>query len=152
VADITEPPPMEEQGAYDLVILVAVLQVLPPDAFQAALRAIALYLKPGGWLLNFDGYHPFPEHELVRVEIQSAGLRPELPSMNYHYPSQELAETWCRDAGFSSVHFEDFSVSVDLPYRGNNPAATHTVQLAEGRRLSMLGVVAQPWAFLQARR
>ena len=152
VGDLTVPPPPEECESYDLAVLIAVMQVLPPDAFQKALGSICRYLKPGGWLLNFDGYHPFPEHELVRVEITAGSARPDFPTMNYYYPSRAKATEWCRAAGFGQIEFEDFYMPFDLPRPVGNPAATHTEQLADGRRFSMLGVVAQPWAFLKAQK
>lgn len=150
VADLTVPPSTLEAETYDFVILIAVLQVLPPDAFQKALTSIARYLKPGGWLINFDGYHPFIEQELIRVEITADTIRPDFPTMSYYYPSRAKAAEWCLKAGFNQVEFEDFYMPFDLTRPTGNPAASHTELIADGRRFSMLGVIAQPWTFLKS--
>lgn len=152
VADLTADPLEPELGTFDVVILIAVLQVLPPEAFQKALKSIALYLKPGGQLLNFDGYHKFDEHEVVKVEVTAEAIRPDFPTMSYYYPSRAKTTEWCRNAGFSQVEFEDFYMPFDLARPAGNPAASHTELLADERRLSMLGVIAQPWTFLKARK
>ena len=150
VADITVPPSTCEEEVYDFVVLIAVLQVLPPDAFNKAIASIARYLKPGGWLINFDGYHPFIEQELIKVEITASASRPDFPTMNYYYPSRANAAELCRKAGFKQVEYEDFYMPFDLQRPTGNPAASHTELLVDGRRFSMLGVVAQPWTFLKA--
>jgi SAM-dependent methyltransferase len=145
-------PQEEETEIYDFVILIAVLQVLPPEALQIALASISSYLKPGGWLLNFDGYHVFPEHELLRVEITSKKIRSDFPSMNLYYPSYEKATEWCNAAGFNKIEFEPFFMPFELERQVGNPDATHTHTLQDGRRLSMLGIIEQPWAFLKAQK
>ena len=153
VADLAKAPSAKDRGKFDFVILVAVLQVLPPAVLKKAVASISAYLKPGGWLLNFDGYHPYEEHECIHVEVVAPkAIRPDLPAMNYFYPSYKAMGDLCRKNGFSKVEFEPFFMPFDLPRPKGNPAGSHTEKLPDGRRLSMLGVIAQPWCFLKARK
>lgn len=153
VGDLTEMPDAQHQGRYDFVVLIAVLQVLPPDVLKQAIACIGAYLKKGGYLINFDGYYPYSEHQSVRIEVTAEpGLHTDLPTMNYHYHSYGSMRAICLERGFSSIDFEPFYMPFDIPRPVGNPAATHTEELADERRLSMLGVVAQPWCFLKAQK
>lgn len=152
-SDITQPPMRPEIHSYDYVILIAVLQVLPPDIFRKALSSIALYLKPNGWLLNIDGYHDFSEHDFVVAEIYPRkDLSPDLSMMKYFYPSQSKMREMLNSCGFDDVSFIPFSMPFDIARREDNPFGSHTCQVSDGRRLSMLGIVAQPWCLLKAQR
>ncbi len=153
VGDLTEMPDSDHHGRYDFVVLIAVLQVLPPSVLKQAAASIGAYLKTGGYLINFDGYYPYAEHQSVRVEVTAThGLHTDLPTMNYYYHSYSSMKEMCLQRGFSNVEFEPFYMPFDISRPVGNPAATHTEKLADERRLSMLGVVAQPWCFLKAQK
>ena len=152
VGDLSDPPASDQRNCFDFVVLIAVLQVLPPEVLERAVNSLCQYLKPCGWLVNFDGYHPFSRHDLVHVEVHSPRLRPSLPTMSYFYPSYDRMTDLCQKAGFEQVKFEEFNIPFDLSADPENPGSTHTVQKADGSRFSMLGIVAQPWCFLTAQR
>ena len=53
---------------FNLVVISAVLQVFLPNVLEQAPGSMSMYLKPDGWLINFDGYRPFP-HDSLRMEV-----------------------------------------------------------------------------------
>lgn len=148
-ADITRPP--TEEAAFDAVISVAVLQVLDPGQHAAALDTVARLLKPGGVFINFDGYHDADEHAHVEVRIDPGPESTTTMPITYHYYSKSRVRAELELRGFTAVEFRDFFMPFDLERQPGNPASTHTVALADGRRFSMLGTVCQPWSFLIAR-
>lgn len=153
VHDITVEPPNEDQERFDVVVVTAVLQVLSFDLQKIAISNIAKFLKPGGVLINFDGYHNFEKIDCFTIGINNViSEKPPTSTMTYYYPSKILASTYCEDAGLGKPEYVDFSMSQDLPYIAVSPPSTFTIETKEDGRLSMLGTVVQPWSFLIARK
>lgn len=153
VHDITSEPPSEDRERFDMVVVTAVLQVLPFELQKKAISNIAKFLKPGGVFINFDGYHNFEKIDCFTIGINNViSEKPPTSTMTYYYPSKNLASTYCEDAGLGKLEYVDFSMSQDLPYIAVSPPSTFTIKTEEDRRLSMLGIVAQPWSFLIARK
>jgi SAM-dependent methyltransferase len=151
VHDITSEPPIEDREQFDIVIVTAVLQVLPFDLQKKAIANIAMFLKPGGIFINFDGYHNFEKIDCFTIQINNViSEKPPTSTMTYYYPSKILATTYCEYAGLGKPEFVDFSMSKDLPYSAVSPPSSFTIKTEEDMRLSMLGIVAQPWSFLIA--
>jgi SAM-dependent methyltransferase len=138
--DLTEPPPLEERHKFDVVILIAVLSVFPPDVLSRALENISMYLKPGGRLLNIDGYHDFGERDYIAVEIYpNRSVSPDLDVMKYVYPSKPEMTRLLHDRGFADVSYRDFSISFCLDYPHGNPFGTHTIECADGKKTKHVG-------------
>lgn len=151
VHDVTELLPESEHNKYDLVVITAVLQVLPFPLFNKAIDNVAKLLKPGGVFVSFEGYHDFDKIDCITYGIENViSERPPTSTMTYHYPSKKLAESYCLSAGFDSIQFRDFSMKTDLPYAASTPPSTHTIVTDGDKRLSMLGLLSQPWSFLVA--
>jgi SAM-dependent methyltransferase len=82
VASLTDPP-AAWRGAFDLIVEIYTLQVLPPPEREAAARALATMVAPGGTLLVIararddadpEGAMPWP---LTRREVEAIA-RPDL--------------------------------------------------------------------------
>ncbi len=151
ISDILDGPTEAQKGHFDFVVLIAVMQVFPKEIWPDILSNIRAFLKPGGIFLNVDGYHDYDEIEWYSCTITpSASLCPNDLDHIYVYPSKTKGREMLEIASFTDVDFQDIELSFDLKRIDGNPYSTHTAQLIEGRRISMLGVLHQPWALVTA--
>jgi hypothetical protein len=140
-------------GEFDLVVSNAVLQVMDFDDMPAACKAVAGHLKIVGHFVIFDGYFDSDEVSSVTASLRYSEAREEdFRGMQYTYLSQAEARRCLEEAGLEAIFFEPFSVTVPLSREKGNPSKTYTAELANGAKLSMMEVDAQPWCFLVAKR
>lgn len=138
---------------FDIVLVNAVLQVLTATQILEAYTALFSYLHTSGHLINFDGYFESEEVSSVTVHLdyESSDLD-NFQGSRHTYLSLNFASKALKEKGFTQIEFTPFFVPVELAREKENPRKTFTLDLSDGRRLSMLEVIAQPWCFLTATR
>ena len=133
---------------YDVVVTNAALMFFAPEEFQRAIASIGRAVRPGGWFLAFDLFHPF-EQEIDLIETSSrhpSGLR-------FHFRSYQAVRRALDGARLSDPEFAFFSMPIALP-RPLDPSdiTSYTVETVEQQRLSFRGALYQPWCHLSARK
>jgi SAM-dependent methyltransferase len=141
--------------SFDVVVANAVLCLFNPTDFVTALASIYRSLRPGGTLISFDWLHPFRQ-ELAIQEVS----RSHKQGMWLYFRSFGLVEAELRNAGFSNISFEPFSIPIDLEkgskYGDNSTGFedlnSYTVRSTESERLIFRGALYTPWCHLLARK
>lgn len=135
-----------ETPAFDVVVVNAVLYMMEDHEFHEAVNSIGRALRPGGLVIAFDFFHPYP-HDVHIQEISKshpAGLR-------LRFRQMRMASESLVAAGFSSIEFRPFTLPIDLPPSGNeDDLITYTIQAHDGRKLPFRGTLFQPWCHMQA--
>ncbi len=98
-ADLLHPPP-GWAGAFDLVVEISTLQVLPPEPRAVALANVAKFVAPGGTLLVVAR---------AREEYEPRG---EMP-----WPLTRTGMDQFQTCGLAKVSFEELYDSEDPPVR-----------------------------------
>lgn len=133
---------------FDLIMVNAVFYVLADPELQKALENIAAALRPGGWLIAFDLFHPREQQLLI---LETSQLHPEGHPL--HIRPYSRLRGMSEAAGLGEVGFEAFRIPIELPEpEGLASTATFTVDTVGGDRLPMRGVINQPWCHFRARR
>lgn len=136
-------------GQWDVIIANAVAVYFEYDVYADALRSVCKALKPGGYYIAFEWLHPFNQS----VKVEETCLSHPQGLTIYARPYRRV-EDLAEKAGFESVEFHAFEIPIDLPlldYDGDT--ITHTIARADnGKRLTMRGVINQPWCHLVARK
>lgn len=99
VADLLKPP-AEWGRAFDFVLESYTLQVLPPDARQAAIPKVARFVAPGGSLL-----------------VVARGREPDDPPGTMPWPLLKSELDGLARAGLEPVSFEDYLDEETPPVR-----------------------------------
>jgi len=139
---------LAEDAGYDIITINAVLYMMEDPQFEMALRSIAGSLKPGGTMIVFDFFHPFPQdlHISEKSSSHPEGLR-------LRFRPMALVEPMLAKAGFQNFVFRPFILPIDLPPSGGpEDLITYTVQAKDGRKLPFRGTLFQPWCHLTAVR
>jgi hypothetical protein len=93
-------------------------------------------------------FHPFDQNPTL---VEKTPVRPE--GMTLHLRGFAQVEAALKRAGFADVEFHPFEIPIDLPrLQGADELQTHTVKMADGKRLNLRGAIYQPWCHLVARR
>lgn len=133
---------------YDIVTINAVLYMMEDDQFEKALQNVAGILKPGGTVIVFDFFHPYPQ-DLHIIEVSKshpAGLR-------LRFRPMAQIESVLERSGFKNPTFRPFTLPIDLaPSGGPGDLITYTVPAADGRKLPFRGTLFQPWCHMSAVR
>lgn len=139
---------LPQTGSYDIVAINAVLYMMEDAQFETALKNVAGILKPGGCMIVFDFFHPYPQ-DLHIIEVSKShpdGLRLRFRPMS-------LANKILAAAGFTDPVYRPFTLPIDLPPSGGEgDLITYTVPAQDGRRLPFRGTIFQPWCHLTAQR
>lgn len=135
-------------GRFDLVTANAVVYLFREPEFDRALASVAKALKPGGWFLAFDWFHPY-EQELAILE--KSETHPD--GLLIHARPYSRVTAALHKHGLINADFKPFAIPIDL----ENPAAaadmrSYTVSAADGRRLLFRGTLFQPWCHLVAQK
>lgn len=139
---------LPQTASYDIVAINAVLYMMEDAQFELALKSVAGTLKPGGTMIVFDFFHPYPQdlHILEVSKSHPAGLR-------LRFRPMALAGKALAAAGFENPVFRPFTLPIDLPPSGGeSDLITYTVPAADGRKLPFRGTLFQPWCHLTAVR
>lgn len=138
---------MTFEKPFDIVTVNAVFFALKLEEFEKAIARVSSCLNSGGYLVNFDYYHPFDS----QIEIKETS--PLFPEGLMLYPrSYNKTIEILQKNGFEDVKIEPFEIPIDLPVKDNTGTNTHTVKTEEGKRLCFRGMLCQPWSFLVARK
>lgn len=135
-------------GAFDVVVINAVLYLLGDDDLRRALRSVAGALAPGGTLVAFDLFHPFDQHLTIR---EASATHPD--GLVLHFRPYALLGEACAAAGLEPPAIHPFAIPIDLPRpERDDEIISYTVPTAAGERLLFRGALAQPWCHVTARR
>lgn len=137
---------LPEKNEYDIITINAVLYMMEDAQFEIALKNIAGTLKPGGTMIVFDFFHPYPQdlHIIEMSKSHPAGLR-------LRFRPMATVEATLASSGFADPMFRPFTLPIDLPPSGGEgDLITYTVPAADGRRLPFRGTLFQPWCHLSA--
>jgi SAM-dependent methyltransferase len=134
---------------FDVVVANVMLFVLGEEQFDRALCNIAAALRSHGRLVAFDYFHPFEQQ--IQILEKSAFFPEGLP---LHMRGYARVETALARAGFAQPVFTPFEIPIDLepPADRTSIYNSHTVRVADGRRLCFRGVLNQPWCHLVAQK
>lgn len=144
VMDVLDLP----EAAYDIVIANAMVCVLGEAEFNRAFAEIRKALKPGGWFLVFDWFHPW-QQQVTITEVTRAF--PE--GFTFHWRGFARVQDALTRAGFETGEFTPFQIPVELP-KPEDPSVvqSYTVDAADGSKLVFRGVLCQPWCHMAAQR
>ena len=139
---------MPSNTQYDIVTINAVLYMMDDAQFKTALRNVAGSLRPGGTLIVFDFFHPYPQDLQI---IEKSKSHPE--GLRLRFRPMAQAEEALAVAGFVNPSFRPFTLPIDLTPSGVlGDLITFTVSVADGRKLPFRGTLFQPWCHLTALR
>jgi SAM-dependent methyltransferase len=135
---------------FDIVIANAMVHPLTYEEFEQALVQFGRVLKPNGYHLNFDGFHPF-EQEIAVMEYSTYGSSLGISHLLRSFTrTSQLFER----AGFDRIEFHPFEMPFDLerdPQDFTN-LTTYTVRTEDSKRMSMRGSIYQSWCHLYAQK
>lgn len=135
-------------GAFDVIVINAVLYLLGDDDLRRALGSVAAALAPGGSLVAFDLFHPFDQHLTIR---EASPTHPD--GLVLHFRPYALLGEACAAAGLEPPAIHPFAIPIDLPRPArDDEIISYTVPTASGERLLFRGALAQPWCHVTARR
>ena len=139
---------LEIEARFDIITVNAVLYIFRAEEFRTAIANISMALKPGGWFLTFDVFHPF-EQELAIME--KSKMHPAGHMMHFRPYSQVRSVLETND--FTNITFRPFEIPIDLPRTaGHEDISSYTMRLDSGGKLIFRGVLVQPWCHLAAQR
>ncbi len=142
VMDMLELP---ASGEFDIVTADAALMFFTDAQFARALARIGGALRPGGALVAFDFFHPYPQGLAIR---ETSDLHPR--GLELHFRPFQLVRAALAAAGFGEIDLRPFTMPVDLVPSAELPLSSRTVRTAGGGRLCFRGALFQPWCHLRA--
>lgn len=134
-------------ASFDIVVVNAVLYMMTDEQFEAALASIHRTLVPGGALIIYDFFHPFPQRIAINEKSDS---HPDGLSITFR--PDELVGGWLRKHGFDKIVFSPFTLPIDMPKSDAPGLPTYTVKTADGARLPFRGALFQPWCHMSAEK
>jgi SAM-dependent methyltransferase len=133
-------------GAFDVIVINAVLYLLGDDDLRRALSSVAAALAPGGSVVAFDLFHPFDQHLTIR---EASATHPD--GLVLHLRPYALLGEACAAAGLGPPAIHPFAIPIDLPRpERDDEIISYTVPTAAGERLLFRGALAQPWCHVVA--
>ena len=136
------------EGEFDIIIANAVLYLFSEDEFNRALANISAALKPQGWFMVFDFFHPFEQELAVfeKSETHPNGLM-------LHFRPYSTVMAGLKKFHFTNIDFKPFIIPVDLD-RPKEPKdmVTYTLRSDNGTRMLFRGTLFQPWCHLITQR
>lgn len=135
-------------GAFDVIVINAVLYLLGDEDLARALASVAGALAPGGSLVAFDLFHPFDQHLTIR---EASATHPD--GLVLHFRPYALLGDACAAAGLEPPAIHPFAIPIDLPRPArDDEIISYTVPTAAGERILVRGALAQPWCHVVASR
>ena len=125
---------------FDVVICNALNNHFDEDAYRVSANNVAAMTSEGGHYIGFEWIHPFE----VDYQIIEKSHHRDIDDTLY-FRSQASVINVLKDAGFTSIAFFPFELTVDLPVKGWQSLDTYTVDVAGGRKLSFRSALSQPW-------
>jgi SAM-dependent methyltransferase len=146
--DVVDALNVRASAEFDVVTVCAVLFLFDSHEFNLALTSIAGAVKPGGWLVVYDFFHPF-EQDLTVVEKS----RTHPDGLRLHFRPYSTTRRSVEGAGLSNISFAPFEMPVDFEKPSDlTDIRTYTVRTSEDKRLMFRGSLFQPWCFLLAQK
>jgi SAM-dependent methyltransferase len=132
-------------GAFDIIIVNAVLYLFDDAQLFSAMISIFNGLKTGGQVIVYDFAHPF-KHQNVIIN-ETSRMHPH--GLRICFRSMESIEKTAKAAGFKRVVFRSFDLPIDLAMPGyDEEVVTYTVPRQDGSRMMFRGVLYQPWCHM----
>jgi SAM-dependent methyltransferase len=133
---------------FDIIITNAVLYMLWDEEMERAFASIAAALKPEGWFVTFDFFHPF-EQDLAILE--KSKTHPD--GLMLHFRPYSKVRPALEKNHLNNISFMPFSIPIEL----EKPEAldelnTYTVRSESGGNLLFRGTLYQPWCHLIAQK
>jgi SAM-dependent methyltransferase len=133
---------------FDIITSNAVLYMFGDDEFERALESVAGALKPDGWFLAFDFFHPF-EQDLAIFE--KSKTHPN--GLMLHFRQQSKVLPSLEKTGFQNISFRPFLIPIDLEMSEDfSELNTYTRRAENGERMLFRGTLFQPWCHLLAQK
>lgn len=132
----------------DVLTANAVVYLFSQHEFDLTLQNVGRALKPGGWFLAFDFFHPY-EQDLEIFE--KSKTHPDGIMLHLRPYSKVIASL--ESNGFTNSTFKPFSIPIDLAKPESlEDITSHTVKSESGERMLFRGTVFQPWCFLATQK
>ena len=125
---------------FDVVICNALNNHFDEDAYRVSANNVAAMTSKGGHYIGFEWIHPFE----VDYQIIEKSHHRDIDDTLY-FRSQASVTNVLKEAGFTSVAFFPFELTVDLPVKGWHSLDTYTVDVSGNRKLSFRSALSQPW-------
>jgi SAM-dependent methyltransferase len=136
------------RNEFDIVVANAALMFFSEEEFERAIENIAAAIRPDGFFVAFDLFHPF-EQEIVLTETSKSFPK----GLTFHLRSYSTVQASLVKSGLSSPRFAPFDISIDLQRPADlSDVTSYTVQAATGARLSFRGTLFQPWCHVAAKK
>ena len=133
---------------FDVITANAVVYLFSSDELNLALQNINRALKPGGWFIAFDLFHPL-EQDLEVFEKSST--HPNGIMLHLRPYSKVIAGL--ERNHLTNTTFRPFSIPVDLAKPESlDDITSHTIMSESGERMLFRGVLYQPWCFLATQK
>lgn len=134
-----------EPSSVDVLTVLGVLSMF--DDIEPALKNCASWLRPGGILIVFNCFNPFPIDTWMRFERLDWGQGLEV---GWNIPSQEKTRRILEINGLEATHFDDFIVDFDRAPSEDDPVRSWTVQINDKKMLINGLWILHPFKFLVA--
>jgi SAM-dependent methyltransferase len=138
--DVMDALNVRASAAYDVITVCAVLFLFDSDEFDRALASIASALKPGGWLVVYDFFHPF-EQDLTVVE--KSKTHPD--GLTLHFRPFSKVRRSLEGARLANATLTPFEMPVDF----EKPADLTDMRTLHGAHVSRQ-TPAVPWQSVSA--
>ena len=140
---------INESDKYDLIIVNAVTYLFSWEEYDKAIQSIFAALKKGGYLIDFEWLHPFDVQDLTIYETNEWNPN----GMKMHIRPYKKVSEYLKKAGFSSINFEAFEISKELPCLGfDKDTTSYTKKDLEGKNMLFRGILYQPWCHMIAQK
>ena len=134
---------------FDIITGNAVTYLLGKDDYLKALKSIYNSLKNGGFFIGFEWINPFDFQDLVINETNE--WHPE--GMTIYIRPKKMVKEIMKEAGFNSIEFYKFNLSIDLPFQGFEKDVTSFTRKDEfNERMVFRGILNQPWHHFVAKK
>jgi SAM-dependent methyltransferase len=133
---------------FDVITANAVVYLFSADELNLAFQNIVRALKPGGWFMAFDFFHPFEQDLEV---FEKSKTHPD--GLMLHLRPYSKVITSLEDNHLTNTTFRPFSIPVDLAKPESlDDLTSHTVMSRDGERMLFRGILYQPWCFLATQK
>ena len=139
----------------DIITANAVLYMFHDDELDQALRSVSEALRPNGWFIVYDFFHPYEQDLAV---LEKSRSRPD--GLMLHFRPFSTVRRRLEDHGFAEVDFKPFEIPIDLEkgtrYTDNSDGFedlnSYTVKSDIGARYIFRGSLFTPWCHMFARK
>lgn len=136
-----------DENSQDVVTVLGVLSIF--DELDEPLENFIRWLRPGGLLLIFNMFNPYPIDTWMRFERADRSNGKEV---GWNIPSQQRVTKALQERGAKNIQFHTFDVDFTLERRDEDPMRTWTAEL-DGKNVLVNGSwIVHPFFFLTANK